>query len=157
MAKHLLELVFYGREEALTYPARENGFEDLTKALSKLSTGDRSIHAYYPLEISEDVRMLVSIREIQAMRIVKIIAGGGSYVPGQVEGMEFYLRGRKQPISIDMDAKGPINDVLIAMTEASYGEGLPGCVMLSDREGNPFLFVPEDIQFILMDRIYTEA
>lgn len=157
MAKALLELVFYGREEALSYPAREDGFEALTEALRKLSTGDEGINAYYPLEVSDQVNMLVSIKHIQTMRIVTIQAGGGSYVPGQVEGMEFYLAKRSSPISIDMDPAGPIHDVLIAMAEADYSEGMPGCVMLSDRDGNPFLFVPNDVQFILMDRAYTEA
>jgi hypothetical protein len=157
MAKHLLELVFYGREEALAYPAREDGFDDLTDALRRLSAGDRDINAYYPLEVSDQVSMLVSIKHIQTMRIVTIQAGGGSYVPGQVEGMEFYLAARNAPISIDMDPTGPIHDVLIAMAEATREEGMPGCVMLSDREGNPFLFVPNDVQFILMDRAYVDS
>jgi hypothetical protein len=155
MAKALLELVFYGREEALSYPAREDGFEALTEALRRLSTGDTDINAYYPLEVSDEVSMLVSIKHIQTMRIVTIQAGGGSYVPGQVEGMEFYLAGRSSPISIDMDPAGPISDVLAAMAENEYTVGMPGCVMLSDRDGNPFLFVPNDVQFILMDRAYV--
>ena len=153
----LLELVFYGREGTRALPVNSDSYVRLIEALKRLSAGDRDIPAYFILGVNPKVAALIAVKEVQSVYCVDIGRNASYSERESVEGMEFYLTGREEPVHINLDPGGPISDMLVAMTETGYGDLDEGCVMMPDHDGNPFLFVPADVQYILMERVYVEG
>ena len=129
----------------------------MIEALKRLSTGDRDIPAYFVLGVSDRIAALIAVKEIQSVFCVDISEDDERSGTETVQGMEFYLAGREDPVRIKLDPEGPISDMLASMAESGYGDLDEGCVMMSDGDGNPFLFVPADVQYILMERAYLDG
>lgn len=151
-----LEIVFYGRQEPRILPIQGESYSHLLDALKRLSMNQTDIPAYFVLGVNENVSALVAVKPIQAVRCIE--GGDGTLADKEkAEGIEFYLKDRERPLSIDLDPKGPISDLLIALAETDYGDPYEGCVMMPDSEGNPFLFVPNDIEYLMLEKRYLDG
>lgn len=149
MAKQNLSVTFYGRETSLQVPIGQTDYETLLADLKALAAGSSDLKAFYLFPVSERLTALVSIREVQTVRF----SAKPGVTPGLAGGVAFYLKGRDAPLVFDYSGKGPLDDMFHGLASMSYDEPIPGCVMLTDGNGEPAFLRLDEIQYSI---VHTE-
>lgn len=149
MAKRYLWLTFYGRETPLQVPIGQTDADTLLADLKALSAGSTKLNAFYLFPISEKLTAVIAIREMQTARLTA--KSGGE--PTLAGGVAFYLKGRASPLIFDYSGKGPLDDMFHGLASTQYDEVVPGCVMLTDGNGEPAFLRLDEIQYAI---VHTE-
>jgi hypothetical protein len=147
MHNHRIRLTFYGRPETLTIPTTDDEYTRFLDNVKRLAAGERGVPAFYLFSATSEVSVIVSVGDVQTAHCLK---GGNGAFPDLLAGHDvaFHLRGRMSPLQVKLPAGGPISDMLLGLTETTYGEEVPGCVMLADDYGQPLFLRLDEIQFV---------
>jgi hypothetical protein len=147
MAKQYLRLTFYGREAPVHVEIGDVDAEDIMAGLKGLSAGGKDIKAFYLFPIGGELSILVSVAEIQTVQLTT--KHNGDWKPAALNhgGVAFYLKGRTQPLELDYTGHGPLDDMFHGLADTTYGEEIPGCIMLADGAGEPAFFRMDEIQY----------
>ncbi|MGH8369763.1 MAG: hypothetical protein ACRESC_02165 [Gammaproteobacteria bacterium] len=146
MARQYLWVTFYGRETPLQVPIGQTDYDALLSDLKALASGDQKIKAFYVFQISDKLTAVIAIREIQTVRFTA--KSGGE--PTLAGGVAFHLKGRAAPLIFDYTGKGPLDDMFHGLASTQYDETIPGCVMLTDGNGEPAFLRLDEIQYAIV-------
>jgi hypothetical protein len=150
MAKQYLRLTFYGREAPIHVAIGAVDADQILGGVKGLAAGGKDIRAFYVFPISESLSALVSVGEIQTLQLTSKPNGDQWTAPVLRHGVAFYLKGRAAPLELDYTGLGPLDDMFHGLADTSYGEEIPGCIMLSDGAGEPAFFRLDEIQFAIV-------
>lgn len=157
-----VRITFYGHEEYVDLPADEADYQALLSA-AKLLAARRSgeVASHYRLNISDDVAVIITIAEIQALVFtaddskkldVGRVVNGTQLLANP--GLALYLKGRHEPMVLrnTRAGSGPLDEMLAELTASRYGEADMGCVMLSDEHDNAVFLDLDELQYALVSR-----
>jgi hypothetical protein len=150
MPKHYLRLTFYGRETPIQVAIGDVDTQDVLSAVKGLAAGGKDIQAFYVFSVSEHLSALISMAEIQTLQFTARPNGGVWTPPAVSAGVAFYLKGRRDPLLLDYSGQGPLDDMFHGLASTRYGEDIPGCIMLTDGEGEPSFFRLDEVQYALV-------
>lgn len=150
MAKSYLRLTFYGRETPVQVAIGETDAREILDGIKGLAAGGKDIQAFYLFPVSEHLSALISVAEIQTVQFTAHPNGGVWTPPAVTAGVAFYLKGRRDPLLLDYTGQGPLDDMFHGLSGTRYGEELPGCIMLTDGEGEPSFFRLDEVQYALV-------
>src|SRR5579863_894269 len=150
MAKQYLRLTFYARETPIHVAIGQMDADEILGGVKGLAAGGKDIRAFYLFPISESLSTLVSVGEIQTLQLTSKPNGDHWTPPSLKHGVAFYLKGRAMPLELDYTGLGPLDDMFHGLAETSYGEEIPGCIMLSDGAGEPAFFRLDEIQYAIV-------
>ena len=145
MAKRYLWITFYGREIPLQVPIGQTDADALLEDLKSLAAGSSELNAFYLFPISDKLSALIAIREVQTVRLTA--KSGGE--PTLAGGVAFYLKGRASPLIFEYTGKGPLDDMFHGLSATHYDDAIPGCVMLTDGNGEPAFLRLDEIQYAI--------
>ena len=146
MRDHRLDLTFYGRPETLAIPAEHPEFTRFLDAVKRLAAGDQKVPAYYLFSPTPELGVLLSVSDVQTAHA--IMGGDGHFGDSLVDrDVALFLRGRVAPLLLRLPPKGPLGDMLQGLADTTYGETIPGCVMLADDQNHPVFFRLDEIQY----------
>jgi hypothetical protein len=149
MATHYLWVTFYGRETALQVPIGQADYEELFADLKALAAGSSNLKSFYLFPISNKLSALIALREVQTVRFAS--KSGGE--PTLAGGVAFYLKGRNAPLVFDYTGRGPLDDMFHGLATMQFEDAVPGCVMLTDGNGEPAFLRLDEIQYAI---VHTE-
>jgi hypothetical protein len=149
MAAHYLWVTFYGREAPLQVPIRQTDYDALFSDLKALAAGSSDLKSFYLFSVSDKLSALIALREVQTVRFGTKSAGG----PTLAGGVAFFLKGRTSPLVFDYTGKGPLDDMFHGLATTQYDEAVPGCVMLTDGNGDPAFLRLDEVQYAI---VHTE-
>lgn len=150
MAKSYLRLTFYGREAPVQVAIGETDAREILDGVKGLAAGGKDIQAFYLFTVSEHLSTLISVAEIQTLQITARPNGGAWTPPAVPSGVAFYLKGRRDPLLLDYSGQGPLDDMFHGLSSTSYGDDIPGCIMLTDGGGEPAFFRLDEVQYALV-------
>ena len=150
MAKNYLRLTFYGRETPVQVAIGEVDAQEILGGIKGLAAGGKDIRAFYLFPVSEFLSALISVAEIQTVQLTAKPNGGVWTPPAVSAGVAFYLKGRRDPLLLDYTGLGPLDDMFHGLAQTDYGDELPGCIMLTDSEGEPSFFRLDEVQYALV-------
>ena len=150
MPKNFLRLTFYGRETPIQVAIGETDAREILEGVKGLAAGGKDIQAFYLFGVSEHMSALISVAEIQTLQLTNRPNGGVWTPPTVPAGVAFYLKGRRDPLLLDYTGRGPLDDMFHGLSGTRYGEDIPGCIMLTDGEGEPSFFRLDEVQYALV-------
>lgn len=150
MAKQYLRLTFYGRDTPVQVAIGETDARDILAGVKGLAAGGKDIRAFYLFGVNEYMSVLISVAEVQTLQLTQRPNGGVWTPPAVPAGVAFYLKGRRDPLLLDYTGRGPLDDMFHGLAATAYGDDIPGCIMLTDGEGEPSFFRLDEVQYALV-------
>ena len=151
MSNYTIRLTFYGRENFVDFPCTRDEYRNFHNAAKKLAADSHDIASHYLLSVTDDVKALVAIKEVQAIYFMegeKAQANDSRLF--STPGLSINLKGRQQAIEIGTSGQGPLDDMIAGLTGTGYNEAGYQCVMLADDEGCSIFFALDEVQYALV-------